>query len=205
MKKNKSEKKSFDTAMQKKAENNITIFNCSIILYALILFVVHSMSQSSATIEGAVTIRRVLMLAGIVGAMGIAAYSAYKSNKSLFKYSLMCLYVSVSTAGILYCAPWGLRATVIGLVAAFVFTCVYAALTDKKIYYSSKKARTIFKSAIAVVYGVLLVVLVVAFVKNQIALKNYNYTPFNPDYGNVQDATEAEDVTAPIEIVTENN
>ncbi len=193
MKNNKNTKKSFDTAMQKKAENNITIFNCSIILYALILFVVHSMALSSATVEGALAIRRVLMLGGVIGAMAIAAYSAYKSNKSLFKYAFMSLFVSVSTAGILYCDKWGLRVTVIGLVAAFIFTCIYAALTDKKIYYSSKKARTIFKSAIAVVYGILFLVLVVSFVQERIELNNYLNS--QSVYDNVIESTQATDVT----------
>ena len=165
---NTSSKKSFDTAMQKKAENNLTIFNCSIVIYSLILFVVHSMSQSSATAEGAATFRHILMYASVAGTMLIAAYAAYKSNKSLIKYSLMCAFVSISTAGILYCSSTGLKTTIFGLVAAFIFTCVYAVLTDKKIYYTSKKASTIFKVAVGVVYGILLIILLIAFVKNMI-------------------------------------
>lgn len=162
----KSTKKSFDTAMQKKAENNITIFSCSIILYALILYVVQSMSVSSATVESAHIVRFALMYAGIIGAMAIAAYAAYKSNKSLIKYSLMCVFVTISTAGILFCAPWGLKVTVTGLVLAFIFTCVYAYLTDKKLYYTSKTVRTVFKAAIGVVYGALFVILLIAFSRN---------------------------------------
>lgn len=167
-KNNNSSKKSFDTAMQKKAENNLTIFNCSIIIYALVLFVVHSMSQSSATAAGAATFRHILMYAGIAGTMLIAAYAAYKSNKSLIKYSLMCAFVSISTAGILFCSDWGIKITIAALVIAFVFTCIYAALTDKKAYYTSKKVRTIFKSAVAVVYGILFILLVIAFLNNRV-------------------------------------
>lgn len=166
----KSSKKSYDTAMQRKAENNITIFSCSIILYSAILFLVHSMALSSSTAVGARTVRMVLMYSGIAAAMLIAAYAAYKSNKSLIKYALMGVFVSVSTAGILYCSPWGIRVTVVGLVLAFIFTCVYAGLTDKKLYYTSKKIRVIFRSVIGAVYGILLVVLIVVFVQNRIAL-----------------------------------
>ncbi|MBQ7876707.1 MAG: hypothetical protein IJ316_05395 [Clostridia bacterium] len=177
-------KKSKDTELQKRAENNITIVSCSIIIYALVLVLVNSMFSSEATMAGARTVRLIMIYLGLGAGMVIASYSAYKSNKSLIKYALMCFFVSISTLGILYGNPWGTSATVIALVAAFLFVCVYAILTDKRIYYSSKKARTIFKSVIAVVYGVLLVVVVAAIVKNAIDInKALNKTYGNADSG----------------------
>lgn len=201
-------KKSKDTELQKRAENNITIISCSIILYALILFVIHSMFSSEATMAAAKTVRAVLIYAGLAAGMVIASYSAYKSNKSLMKYALMCFFVSISTVGILYGDPWGMHATVAALIAAFVFVCVYAALTDKKLYYSSKKVRTIFKSAIAVVYGALLAVVIFAVVKNALAINealNRTYAPVGESkVESFVSASEPTDPTAPSEAISEN-
>lgn len=168
-----TKKNSIDTALRQKAENNITIVICSIILYALIMFSVDAMANNSATVLSAHFIRYTLMFAGIIGAMGIAAYSAYKSNKHILKYAFMCLFISVSTAGILYCSPWGSRISVLGLIIAFIFTCIYAVLTDKKIYYSSKKARVIFRSAVGAVFGILFIMLVVAFFNNRMLIAEH--------------------------------
>ncbi len=187
----KSIKKSKDTELQKRAENNITIISCSIIIYALVLVLVNSMFSSEATMAGARTVRLIMIYLGLGAGMVIASYSAYKSNKSLIKYALMCFFVSISTLGILYGNPWGTRATVVALVAAFLFVCVYAILTDKRIYYSSKKARTIFKSVIAVVYGILLVVVVAAIIKNAIDINK----ALNKTYGNPVSDTEYTQVT----------
>ncbi|MBR5535992.1 MAG: hypothetical protein IKU60_05020 [Clostridia bacterium] len=164
----KSAKASFkkDTAMQKKAENNITIVNCAVIIYALVLAVISSMSNSSVTVEGAFAIRHILIYCGIIGFMGIAAYAAYKSNKSFLKYSLMCLFVTISSVAILYCNSthaWGTTITWFALGIAFLFNCVYAYLTDKNLYYTSKKTQIVFKSVVGAVYGVLLIVLILAF------------------------------------------
>lgn len=154
-----------DTALQRRAENNITIVNCGIVIYALVLTIIYSMSLSSTTIEGAVAIRRILMFSGIIGFMLIAAYAAYKSNKSYLKYSLMCLFVSISSASLLFCENhgWGSRVSALALVVAFIFNCIYAYMTDKNKYYSSKKNQLIFKITIGVIYTVLLIVLVLAF------------------------------------------
>lgn len=161
----KSSANSQNTALLKRAENNITIVNCGIVLYALVLAFLHSMSNSSATVEGAFAIRRILMYCGIVGFMGIAAYSAYKSNKSFLKYSLMCLFVSVSSAAMLFCdhRGWGTLITGAALLIAFVFNCIYAYLTDKNLYYSSKKTQLIFKTVVGIAYALLAIVLALAF------------------------------------------
>lgn len=173
-----SSKKSKDTAFEKRAENNISIVTCSIILYTLILFMIQSMSSNAATVAGADTVRLTLTYAGVVSGMLIASFAAYKSNKSLIKYSAMCFFVSISMAGIVYGAPWGMRATVVALAAAFVFVFVYAVLTDKKLFYSSKKTRTVFKTSIAVVYGILFALVVYGIVFNAIAINNAKSKPF---------------------------
>lgn len=172
-------KKSKDTELQKRAENNITVVTCSIIIYSLLLVLVNSMFSSETTMAGARTLRLVMMYLGLVFGMGIASYSAYKSNKSLIKYSLMCFFVSISTAGIIYGNPWGMKATIISLLAAFVFVCVYAVLTDKRLYYASKKVRIAFKTAVGIVYGILFVLVVISVIKNVIAINaslNRTYT-----------------------------
>lgn len=158
--------KNIDTAAQKKAENNITIVNCAVVIYSLLLAVISSMSNSSTTVEGASAIRHILFYCGIVGFMGIAAYSAYKSNKSFLKYSLMCLYVSITSIAILYCNSthaWGTYLTWVSLGVALVFNCIYAYLTDKNLYYSSKKTQIVFRSVVGAVYGFFLILLILAF------------------------------------------
>lgn len=156
-----------DTALRKRAENNITIVNCGIVIYALVLAFLHSMSLSSMTAEGAVAIKRILMYCGIISSMLIAAYSAYKSNKSFLKYSLMCFFVSVSSASLLFCEDrgWGTKVSIAALVIAFIFNCIYAGLTDKNLYYSSKKTQIVFRTVVCVVYALLLVILGLAFFK----------------------------------------
>lgn len=158
--------KNIDTAAKKKAENNITIVNCAVIIYALLLAVISSMSNSSATVEGAAAIRYILFYCGIIGFMGIAAYAAYKSNKSFLKYSLMCLFVSITSVALLYCNSthaWGTFITWIALGVALFFNCIYAYLTDKNLYYSSKKTQVVFRSVVGVVYAIFLIVLILAF------------------------------------------
>ncbi len=162
----KSSVKNTDLAMKHKAENNITIVNCGIVLYALLLAVIASMANSSLTVEGASAVRHILIYCGLAGFMGIAAYAAYKSNKSFLKYSLMCLFVSVSSVAILYCNnthAWGTMITWLALGIAFVFNCVYAYLTDKNLYYTSKKTQLVFKVVVGIVYALLAIVLILAF------------------------------------------
>lgn len=160
--------KNIDTAAKKKAENNITIVNCAVIIYSLLLAVIASMSNSSATVEGAFAIRHILFYCGIIGFMGIAAYAAYKSNKSFLKYSLMCLFVSVTSVAILYCNSthaWGTYITWVALGIALIFNTIYAYLTDKNLYYASKKTQLVFKSIVGIVYAILLIILILAFFK----------------------------------------
>ncbi|MBQ8540656.1 MAG: hypothetical protein IJ435_04185 [Clostridia bacterium] len=160
--------KNIDTAIKKKAENNITIVNCAVIIYALLLAVIASMSNSSVTVAGAAAIRRILFYCGIVGFMGIAAYAAYKSNKSFLKYSLMCLFVSITSIAALICnstRAWGTIVTWVALGIALVFNMIYAYLTDKNLYYSSKKTPVVFKAVVGAVYAVLLVILILAAFK----------------------------------------
>ncbi len=164
----KASAKNIDTAMKKKAENNITIVNCAVIIYALLLAVIASMSNSSVTVAGAVSIRRILFYCGIAGFMGIAAYAAYKSNKSFLKYSLMCLFVSITSVAALICnnaRAWGTIVTWVALGVALAFNMVYAYLTDRNLYYSSKKTPIVFKTVVGAVYFVLLLVLVLAAFK----------------------------------------
>lgn len=166
MKKSVKASKHTDTAAKKKAENNITIVNCAVIIYALLLAMISSMSNSSATVEGAAAIRHILFYFGVIGFMGIAAYSAYKSNKSFLKYSLMCLFVSVTSIAMLYCnstKAWGTVITWASLGIALLFNCIYAYLTDKNLYYSSKKTQLVFKSIVGAVYAILLIILILAF------------------------------------------
>lgn len=163
----KANKAPVNAQLQKRAENNITIVNCAVVVYALVLIFLHSMSNSTATTEGAASIKHLLMYGGIISAMVVAAYAAYKSNKSLLKYSLMCLFVAVSSAAMLFCNSrgWADKVNFVALAMAIVFNLVYAYLTDKNLYYTEKKTRIIFRSVVGVFYAILMIVLLLAFFK----------------------------------------
>lgn len=158
-------KKSKNQAELKKVENNILLVNCGTVIYALILALIYVMSRSSMTVVGALSIIRIFMFGGVIAAMCVAAYAAYTSDKSYLKYSLMCVFIAVSSAALLYCNN-GNRGYVVdfaALLSALVFNLIYAFLNDKGMYYSNKSVRIVFKCAIGVVYGMFLVVLILVF------------------------------------------
>jgi hypothetical protein len=158
-------KKSKNSAELKKVENNILLVNCGTVIYALILALVYVMTRSSATVVGAISIMKIFMFGGIIAAMGVAAYAAYVSNKSFLKYSLMCFFIAVSSAALLYCnnGNKGFAVDFMGLLIALVFNLVYAFLTDKDMYYTQKKVRILFKVAVGIVYALLIVALILIF------------------------------------------
>lgn len=158
-------KKSKNSADIKKAENNILLVNCGTVIYALILALFYVMSRSDATVVGAVSIIRIFMFGGAVAAMCVAAYAAYISNKSFLKYSLMCVFVSLSSAALLYCNKGyrGYAVDFIALLFALLFNLIYAFLNDKGVYYSNKSVRIAFKCAVGVIYALLILVLVLIF------------------------------------------
>lgn len=160
-----SEKKSKSSADRKKAENNILLVNCGTVIYALILVLIYVMSRSSTTVVGALSIIRIFMFGGILAAMLIAAYAAYVSNKSFIKYSLMCVFISLSAAALIYCNDGGRGYFVdfTALLFALIFNLVYAFLNDKGVYYSDKSVRIGFKTAVGIVYALLLLALVLIF------------------------------------------
>lgn len=160
-------KKSKSSAELKKAENNILLVNCGTVIYALILALIYVMSRSSTTVVGALSIIRIFMFGGAIAAMLVAAYAAYISNKSFLKYSLMCVFIALSSAALLYCnnGNRGYAVDFTALLFALVFNLVYAFLNDKGLYYPNKAVRIGFKAAVGVIYGLLLLALVLVFFK----------------------------------------
>ena len=154
-------------ASVQKAENNIVLVNCGVIIYGLVLVLLYMMHRSSSTIEGAIAVIRIFTFGSAIAAMCIAAYSAYVSNKAFLKYSLMCLFITISSAALIYgkCNDNFHAYTVDfgALVLALIFNAIYAILTDKDKYYSNKAVSIAFKTVVGVVYALIFVLLVLMF------------------------------------------
>lgn len=154
-------------ASMHKAENNIVLVNCGVVIYGLVLVLLSMMHRNPSTIEGATAVIRIFTFGSAIAAMCIAAYSAYISNKAFLKYALMCVFITISSAALIYgkCNENYHAYTVDfgALVIALVFNAIYAVLTDKYNYYSNKTVRIAFRTAVGVVYALIFVLLVLMF------------------------------------------
>ncbi len=162
-KRDRSRLKSANTpADKKKAENNILLVNCGVIIYALILAVIYGMMRNSDTVIGAYTVMNIFSIGGIIAAMLLACYSAYVSKKSFLKYSLMCIFVTISSWSVTHGASsvHSFAVVALALAAAFVCNLIYAYLTDKGLYYANKSVRNGFRIAVLAVYAVIFILLV---------------------------------------------
>lgn len=155
-----------NTAYMQKAENNILIVNCGLIIYSLMLLLIYNMSRNTATAMGAQYILKFFTFGGIVAAMGIAAYAAYVSKRSLLKFAFMAVFVSVSSAVITGPAKATINSYIIvaaAIITAFTANIIYAIITDKALYYENKKVRIIFRTVVGVIYALFFVFLVVRY------------------------------------------
>lgn len=167
MKKAKSSalKKAKKAENSRRAQNNIVFINCVVVLYAFVLMLLYMMQRNSATIYGAVAAIRIFTIAGLAAAMITAAYSAYVSNKSLLKYSFMCVYIAVSSASLIYCNRNYIAYLInfAALAVALLFNVVYSCITEK--YYAKKSVRIAFRTSVGAVYALIFLVLVLIFFK----------------------------------------
>lgn len=167
--KNSRKVKSKNTANLKRAENNILLVNCGLIVYALVLALIHRMSQTSQTIDGAYCILYFFQYAGIAAAMGIAAYAAYVSKKSLLKYAFMCVFIAISSAVITGPSlknntDENYMIVAIAIAVAFILNLVYAFITDRALYYENKRNRIIYRTSVGIIYGIIMIFLIVRYI-----------------------------------------
>ncbi len=165
--KNSRKAKSKNTANLQRAENNILLVNCGLIVYALVLALIYKMVQNPMTIDGAYCILYFFQYAGIAAAMGIAAYAAYVSKKSLLKYAFMCVFISISAAVITGPAirtAENYLIVALAIVIAFILNIVYAFITDRALYYENKRNRIIFRTSVGIIYGIIVIFIVVRYI-----------------------------------------
>ena len=117
---------------KERLDNKIVFFSSVTFLYALLLLFIQRMSANSMTVNGAIAFIEILRWASLAGAMGCAAWSAYKEEKGVFLYCAMCIYVFLSTTVIRYCTSRGsIRPYLINygaLFVVFVMSQIYYAL-----------------------------------------------------------------------------
>ena len=91
------------TKQEKERLGNKMVFFSSVTLsYALLLLFIQKMASSSLTVNGAISLISLLRWASLCGAMGCAAWSAYKEKKGFFLYCAMCIFVFFSTTILLF-------------------------------------------------------------------------------------------------------
>lgn len=113
---------------KERLSNKIVFFSSVTISYALLLLFIQKMSMSSLTVSGAVSLIDLLWWSSICGAMGCAAWSAYKEKKGFFLYCAMCIFVFLSTTVLKNVnASRSYPINYMALTAAFIMAQIYYA------------------------------------------------------------------------------
>ena len=144
MKKNHNIQNKLNKQEKEKLSNRIVLLSSFTILYGMLLLFFERMCSYSATVLGALTFMEYLMWGSLLGAMGCAAWSAYKEKKGYYLYSGMLL-------AYLLCY--------MALAAAFIMAQVYNVLK------ASGKFAGKFKISFLIVIFLILLLLVVAVVE----------------------------------------
>jgi len=146
------------TKQEKERLGNKMVFFSSVTLsYALLLLFIQKMASSSMTVNGAISLISLLRWTSLCGAMGCAAWSAYKEKKGFFLYCAMCIFVFFSTTILLFVnASRSFPVNYAALFAAFVMAQIYYTLRIKgKFEGAVKKAFIIISFVIIAVLGIL--------------------------------------------------
>lgn len=143
------------TKQEKEKLSNKTVFFSSVtISYAILLLFIQKMSMSSLTVNGAVSLISLLHWLSLCGAMGCAAWSAYKEKKGFFLYCAMCIFVFFSTTVLKNVSDTrAYPINYIALAVAFVMAQIYYALKVHNRF--THTMRNIFVAVTVLTIGVL--------------------------------------------------
>ena len=112
--------------------NKMIFFSSVTLSYALLLLFIQKMASSSLTVNGAISLMSLLRWASLCGAMGCAAWSAYKEKKGFFLYCAMCIFVFFSTTILLFVnASRSYPINYVALILAFIMAQIYYTLRIK--------------------------------------------------------------------------
>ena len=163
-------------------DNKIVFVSSAIFLYAMLLAFVQQMSLSVHTVNGALAFIKLLKYVALVGAMGCAAWSAYREKKSFFVYCVMCIFIffsttviQVSTARI---SPYVINYVL--LAAMFVLTQVFYAIKIRS-GFEKKGVKIAFIIACAAILVAFAVVVVINI--NQVFLPEFMVNVQNKIFG----------------------
>lgn len=132
--------------------NKLAFFTSATALYALLLLFIQQMASSTMTVNGAISLISLLRWASLCGAMGCAAWSAYKEKKGFFLYCAMCIFVFFSTTVLLFVnASKSYPINYIALAVAFVMSIFYYSFRMKGKFTGTVKKVFIAISIIVIV------------------------------------------------------
>ncbi len=133
--------------------NKLALVTSATILYALLLLFIQEMASSTMTVNGAISLISLLRWTSLCGAMGCAAWSAYKEKKGFFLYCAMCIFVFFSTTILLFTnASKAYPINYIALAVAFVMSIIYYNL----------KMNGKFGGAVKKIFIIIAIVIIVA-------------------------------------------
>ena len=143
------------TKQEKEKLSNKTVFFSSVtISYAILLLFIQKMSMSSLTVNGAVSLISLLHWCSLCGAMGSAAWSAYKEKKGFFLYCAMCIFVFFSTLVLKNVSDTrAYPINYIALAIAFIMAQIYYALKVRNKF--TPTMRNIFVAVTILIIAVL--------------------------------------------------
>ena len=138
------------TKQEKEKLSNKTVFFSSVtISYGLLLLFIQKMASSTLTVNGALSLISLLRWSALCGAMGCAAWSAYKEKKGFFLHCAMCIYVFFSTTTLMFVSnSRAYPANYAALAVAFVLAQAYYALKVRDLFGKRMKAIFIAVSAL---------------------------------------------------------
>ena len=138
-------------------DNKIVFASSAIFLYAMLLAFLQQMSLAPATVEGALAFIKILRWTALAGAMGCAAWSAYKEKKSVFLYCVTCLYIFVSTNTVTLCKD-SVRAYLLNYaMLAVMFVLV-------QLFYFFKVKGLFNKKAVKIAFIAVCILAILAYV-----------------------------------------
>ena len=146
------------TKQEKERLGNKMVFFSSVTLsYALLLLFIQRMASSSLTVNGAISLISLLRWTSLCGAMGCAAWSAYKEKKGFFLYCAMCIFVFFSTTILLFVnASKSFPINYAALFVAFIMAQIYYTLRIKgKFEGAVKKGFVIISFVVIALLGAL--------------------------------------------------
>lgn len=140
-------KNKLDKHEKERLSNRIVFFSSCVILYALLVLFIKNMAYNTGTVEGALALMEILVIVSLAGAMGCAAWSAYKEKKGYYLYSGMFLFVAASMTLVRY-----INSVPDDRAFSVIFTALAIAFVLGQAYYYLKVGSFFEKNFVKIIY-----------------------------------------------------